>query len=92
MFQIVVRPGKIRNIIAEEKSWPVAVGNLEKGGHHLLKGFRWIGFLSYLIKQRLVVLLYLIGRLLFSVGEQVCCSMDPLISGLHIGPQGSSCG
>ncbi len=92
VFQIIVGSGKIRHIVAREKPCPIAISHLEKGCGHLPKWLRGICFLSHLIEQRLIVLLYFLSCVLVRIGEQVCSPMYPRIPCLDIGPQIGGCG
>lgn len=86
VFQIVVGAWKISHLIAEEKPCPIAVRSSQKGSHHVPKRLRNSTFLSHLIQQGLILLLYVPGCVLLRMSQDVRSSMHPGIPSLNIGP------
>jgi hypothetical protein len=91
VFQIVVGPWEIGQVVAREQPWPVAISHFEKCRDHLAKQLRGASFFSHLIEQGLIVLPYFLSGLLVRIGEKVRSPIHPGIPGLHIGPEISGC-
>ena len=92
LFQVVISPGQIEDLIAVKEPWPVTARDLEEVGQGRGEPSCGSTVPRHGTQQATQTTLHRSPRELVGVREDVRCPMHPVVGHTHVRPQGGRLG